>query len=385
MAGWRSQHYRQEGGRAGIDKTILDAAVDTANRTQTANPAVPPIFSLRHLAKLIGVEYGFLRAVVARRLDTPYRTFKIRKRPLPGEPQRFRRIVVPSPRLMALQRWINSNILANGQPHEASMAFTQGDNIRSAAALHCGCRWLIKIDVQNFFEAISERRAYHVFRDFGYQPLVAFELARLCTRQGRKATRRYAEKWIADYQRWPEISDYHSRFLGYLPQGAPTSPQLANLAVRDLDTAVFDIAERGGLVYTRYADDIALSTNAKGFNRADAGRIVSQVYDALTQSGLTPNLAKTAIRTPRCRKVVLGLLVDGPEPRLQKAYKRRLERHLHFLRHPDVGPARHAAHLGGATVHGLQQHVHGLILYARQIEPAYGAERLEDYSAVQWA
>lgn len=385
MAGWRSQQYRREGRRAGVNKSVIDAAVDTANLTQTACAAVPPIFSLRHLAKLTGVEYGFLRAVAARRLDTPYRTFKIRKRPLPGEPQRFRRIVVPSPRLMALQRWINSEILVHGRPHEASMAFAPGNNIKSAAALHCGCRWLIKIDVQNFFEAISERRVYHVFRDFGYQPLVAFELARLCTRRGRKATHRYAEKWIADDQRWSEISDYRSQFLGYLPQGAPTSPQIANLAVRDLDEAIFDIAERNGLAYTRYADDIALSTVAQDFGRADAGRIVSQVYRALTQSGLTPNLAKTSIRTPRCRKVVLGLLVDGSEPRLQKEYKRRLEKHLHFLSHPDVGPARHAAHLGGATLHGLQQHVHGLILHAKQIEPAYGAARLEEFNAVQWA
>src|SRR5205823_5981263 len=88
--------------------------------------------------------------------------------------------------LMQVQRWIAQRILALGRPHTASFAYAKGNSIKDAAALHCGCRWLIKLDVRRFFESISEIAVYHVFCRLGYQPLVAFELARICTRIGRR-------------------------------------------------------------------------------------------------------------------------------------------------------------------------------------------------------
>ena len=85
-------------------------------------------------------------------------------------------ICVPEPTLLIVQRWINQRILSHAKPHQASTAFAEGCSIKRAAERHCCARWLIKLDVANFFESISEVRVYRVFVGLGYQPLVSLEL-----------------------------------------------------------------------------------------------------------------------------------------------------------------------------------------------------------------
>jgi RNA-directed DNA polymerase len=83
---------------------------------------------------------------------------------------------------MHTQRWIAQNILNAVDPHPASFAFAPRRSLLDGASRHAGCSWLIKLDLRNFFESISERRAYRVFKQLGYGGLISFELARICTR-----------------------------------------------------------------------------------------------------------------------------------------------------------------------------------------------------------
>src|SRR3954447_11564863 len=140
----------REDGRPNL---VIKNAVESARLLRAKTPGARPVFSLKHLAHLTGTRYGHLRDVVSRHEPEPYRVFRIHKRSLPGEQRRFRTIVTPSPWLMSLQQWMNENILQYAVPHQASVAFSKGDTIREAAAAHCGCEWLLKLDIRNFFES----------------------------------------------------------------------------------------------------------------------------------------------------------------------------------------------------------------------------------------
>src|ERR1035441_4856114 len=177
MDTWRPQQYHGTGTQRGVNPEVLHNATQTGERIISVNPALTPVFSLRHLAYLTDVSYTFLRAVVSRNLEDPYAVFRIRKRS--SDANAFRMICVSEAPLMHAQKWIVRSILSHGSPHFSSTAYAPGSKILDAANPHCNSRWLIKVDVRNFFESISEIMVYRVFRNFGFQPLVVFGLARL--------------------------------------------------------------------------------------------------------------------------------------------------------------------------------------------------------------
>lgn len=385
MPPWRSHIYLKEGRAAGVDQEIIARAVLSARLLHMRSPTAPPIFTLKHLSHLTGVSYSFLRSCVERSQPEPYRLFRIRKRQLSIESkQRYRIISVPSPQLMAVQRWINREILLKQNAHPASVAFAKGNNIRDAAALHCGCRWLIKLDILNFFESISEQNIYKVFNRMGYQRLIAFELARLCTRAGKRSRIRNSERWHARSYRYGTIPAYQKSLLGHLPQGAPTSPILSNLAMREFDDAIMKIADKHSMVYTRYADDIALSTADTHFSKLLAKDIIASIYKTMREYGFEPNLVKTKIVPPGGRKIILGLLVNGNEPHLTKAYRDIVRQHLHFMTRDDVGPVQHASAKGFASVYGLRNHVRGLIAHASHVDKQFAEFAWEQFNRVRW-
>jgi len=285
------------------------------------------------------------------------------------------------------------------------------------ARLHCRCRWLIKLDVQNFFESIYEPAVYRVFRDLGYPRLLAFELTRLCTRVrpdqaddgGPGMTSNLVGRGPAFYERLkdnPEPDPYFRNRgfrardrsvevrqwgvrrpalpMGSLPQGSPTSPILANLAVRGLDEQITAIAEAYGLTYTRYADDIALSTASKTFDRDQATEVIGKVMHELDRRGLKPHATKTRIIPPGARKIVLGLMVDGVQPRLTREYRNKLRLHAYMLGDKSVAPSQHAASLKFRSVLSLRRHIEGKIAHARRVEPAWAEAIALQLKTVDW-
>lgn len=384
MAPWRSQNFRRTALAAGEDVATINAAIAAARHLRDRTPQAPPIFSLGHLAHLTGTDYIKLRGVSARDPNEPYRTFRILKRPLPDEPIRYRIIAVPSPWLMRLQRWINASILVHRTPHDASVAFAPGSSILQATTPHCGAKWLIKVDLKNFFETVTEAQVHRIFEAAGYQPLVALELARLTTRVGARRTRKFHKRFHSDSSHYTKIPAYGQIVMGHLPQGAPTSPMLANLAAYNLDVVLSDIADDAGLIYTRYADDLAFSTPDRDFTRVEARSVISKVYQAIAANMFSPNRAKTVVSPPGARKILLGVNVECDTPKLPREYKANLRKHLHYLTHDDFGPAVHAQHCGGGTPHGLKRHVLGLIMHARQVDRAFGDRQLALFNTVQW-
>ena len=284
---------------------------------------------------------------------------------------------------MRVQRWITQRVLAKATPHAASVAFSKGDKLIEAARPHCGARWLLKLDIRNFFELINEVAVYHVFRSLGYQPLMSFELARVSTRLGMPTGYRRRQRWRVNRPR-TKISMYEGERMGHLPQGAPTSPMLANLTVRLFDKAVQRIADKHDFIFTRYADDITLSSVDRHINRSLCRKVIGLVYREMAMYGLSPNITKTRLASPGSRKVVLGLLVDGKEPRLTREFRAKMRQHIYYLTKPKTPASVHAQARGFTSVTGMKHHLYGLAMFARQIEPAYGEKCLQALNSVEW-
>lgn len=426
MSAFSPQHFVQVGARLKIPPAVITAALAVAARITATRPDRAVVFTLAHLAALSGVPFPRLRDWVARHGDHPYREWMLaktrdRRRVNKSPSRRMRRIAAPVPGLMAQQRWITQRILHTAGRHQASMAFHRKADVVEAARLHCGCRWLIKLDVENFFESIYEPAVFRVFVELGYPRLLAFELTRLCTRivpparrgdDERRMATRCADRGPA-YSRIrepePEPSGEEEHLLslavedmwwearsplrgtpaaplplGSLPQGSPTSPLLANLAVRKLDDALQSVATDHDMIYTRYADDIALSTRRKDFDREEATAVIGKALRALEREGLRPHRAKTRVIPPGARKLVLGLAVDGAAPRLTREYRNKLRLHAHMLGTLAIPPSEHARRLRFRSVLSMRRHIEGKIGHARRVERVFAESISAALANVDW-
>ncbi|WP_428685046.1 reverse transcriptase family protein [Sphingopyxis sp.] len=374
---WSPQRYRNNGYDQGFDAETVDRAAAAIDTFLITNPKLPALLTLGHLARRVDISYLSLRRMVMGPRWDRYTYFRIRKR------SGGRRLIsVPEHRLMAVQRWIASHILSQLPVHPASFAFAPNSSIFRCAEMHCGARWLIKLDISGFFGSISEIQVYRVFLNAGYAPLVAFELARLCTHAPSQSARYQRVEWRA-HRCWKyTIGFYRQQDLGFLPQGAPTSPMLSNLVMTGMDRLLAALAVKEGLTYTRYSDDITFSTTGN-YDRQRAVEVIQMTTRLLGQIGLKVNDRKTRIVPPGARKVVLGLLVDGPEPNLSRDFRDRLRQHLHYIE--KLGPEAHQAARGFDTISGLYRHVRGLIDFAKSVDAEYAAAMRDRFDAINWS
>ena len=376
---WSPQNYLVNGLEQGHDRALLETAIRQIEVVKYGPHSLPGLLSLKHLAIRSTVPYTFLRKVVERKSPHDiYRKFSIKKR---SGGRRF--IHIPSPELMRAQKWVNHYILSHIQPHESSYAFSKGSSILRCATRHAGAEWLIKMDIMGFFESISEIQVSRVFKDIGYQPLMAFELARITTVPvlGPYSVRRSKPNWRVN-KRNQAIPSYNTEILGYLPQGAPTSPLISNLVMKKIDCLINDEARKLGLTYTRYSDDLTFSTRNKKFTRGAARIFIKKISRILAKNGFEPQHRKTSIVPPGSRKIVLGLQVNGPEPKLTREYKDNLRQHLYYLE--KYGPMEHAIARGFESVWGMKSHLKGLIDHSKMVEPTYAKETLDRFNSVDW-
>lgn len=371
---WTSQHYIEQGRAIGREDSLLERAVKQIELVTDSNLHLPSVLSLNHLAQRTNVAYKCLRKYVTR-TSRPYRNFSIRK--YSGG---TRRISIPELDLMNVQRWIAKHILNQVPVHRNSFAYSPGSTIVKCAAKHCGARWLIKVDVSGFFSSLSEIQVYRVFRSLGYQPLISFEMARICTFAPERSPRYKLTNW----QNWHnfKISAYDHRGIGYLPQGAPTSPMLSNLIMKILDEQITQLSQKSGLTYSRYSDDMAFSTRNKNFDRSTASKFIGNLKKLLISNGLYVNSKKTVISPPGARKIILGLLVDGALPRLPRAFRDDLRQHLYYLE--KYGAIEHARNRSFETVGGMNRHIRGLIDFASMVDEAYGNQQMARFERIVW-
>lgn len=285
---------------------------------------LPPIFELSHLASLIGIDAWMLASLVTAP-ERHYRDFIIPKR-RGGE----RRISVPSPALLACQRWIVREVLTKIDVSPWAHGFVPRRSIRTNVEPHLGNLHLLKLDLESFFPSIPLRRIVAIFLRAGYPPNVSFYLASLCCLEGR------------------------------LPQGAPTSPALSNIVAKRLDARLGAFAAKQGLVYTRYADDLTFS------GASIDPSILSFLNTTIMDEGFQLNISKTVFRGAGRKKIVTGVSISSGKAKLPRETRRKIRQECHFLL--TRGFDQHTAAIGVRDPIYVER-VIGRLGYWLQIEP----------------
>ncbi|MEU4176224.1 reverse transcriptase domain-containing protein [Streptomyces sp. NPDC026589] len=179
--------------------------------------------------------------------------------------------------------------------------------------------------------------------------------------------------------RRPALVHKHTR-EGFLPQGAPTSGYLSNIVMRDVDEVVSHRAESLRLRYTRYSDDMYFSSRGPvPHDRVD--RLVAEVKRAMEPLDMRLNAKKTYVARPGARRSVLGIVVDGPTPRLTRAYKRRITMHVRGA--ASFGVVQHCHHQKFGDLAELDAHVTGLLSFAHMVEPGWAGEQLATWKRLR--
>lgn len=287
-----------------------------------------------------------------------------------------RLLEIPQAHLCALQRRILHQLLEYVPLHEAAHGFRKRHSCVTNARPHLGQAVVIRMDLADFFGSIGGGKVYRVFTTLGYPAAVAQALTRLTTH----AT---AAKILTD----GEMGNIESasRVLGWrekkrlatphLPQGAPTSPVLANLCAFNFDVRVQALADEFGATYTRYADDLTFSGGEAFGRRARA--FESYVAAIALEEGFSVNHRKTHVMSAGSRQRVTGIVVNR-KTNIPREHYDRLKAMLHnCLRH---GPNKQTAM--GVSV--FKNHLAGHIAQVAAIHPTRGARLKRMYDQVRW-
>ena len=316
---------------------------------------LPALSSFSDIADALAVTPQILQWLTYERgADTTdhYTRFAIPKR---GGGRRL--ISTPKPVMRAAQQWVRTNVLVPLPVSDHAAAFRPGKSIADNARLHSGKSCVIRLDLRDFFGTVTFPRIRGFFESLGYNPGVATVLALICTDAPRSRV-------TLDGQTSLVIVGDRS-----LPQGACTSPDLANLITAGLDARIGGLARKFGYTYTRYADDLVLSTeNEEVF----AAGVISAVSRVCRQEGFQVNHRKTRIMRVPNRQLVTGLLVnDGV--RLTRSDLRRVRAFLHRCETQGVDAV--SAELGKDA----RAVAHGYFAYIFMITPGVAMRLLEKY------
>jgi RNA-directed DNA polymerase len=295
------------------DELIVSEMLISPPRMQPVAAAeawdLPAIDSPGDLAKWLGLDPGELRwfadlkALGYRRSGEQLRHYHYRI--LAKRFGSVRLIEAPKPRLKDLQRQILLWILDKIPPHPAVHGFVKGRSIKTFVAPHVGQRVVLRMDLRDFFPTFGGVRIQNLFRTLGYPEAVADLLGGICT---NAAPRNIWDEIAADLGP-VDVGEARRLYARpHLPQGAPTSPALANISFYRLDCRLNALADSAGASYTRYADDLAFSGGEEFEKSVDHfGLHVAQI---LLEERFRVHHRKTRVMRQGVRQHLAGLVTN---------------------------------------------------------------------------
>ena len=277
----------------------------------------------------------------------------------------YRLIEAPKPQLKAIQHKILREILDQVPIHTACHGFVTGRSILTNAMPHTGQRVVVKLDLENFYTTVTHSRVVAIFRSLGYSREAAIWLAGLTTS---------AIPYGLDVPA-TDLGLLNPYWGHHLPQGAPTSPTLANLSAFSLDLRLSGLSRTFKAQYTRYADDLTFSGSRKFLGGlATFLPLVGKIIHA-ERFKLHPK--KRQVLRDNQQQKVTGVVVNT-RTNIDRDDYDRLKALLHNCILRGVSTQNHEHRQDFA------QHVLGRIGHIKHLNPVRGEKLLEMYRRVDW-
>ncbi len=270
-----------------LKKHGLEAATDLVKEHfNTTN--MPFIRDTYQLAGVLGIRRRALFKLL-RNINTFYKEISI-----PKKSGGVRRLFAPCGTLRATQTQILRHILRNGPVSRYATAYVKGKSLADNASPHIGKKYLLKMDITDFFGSITFVQVLSAaFPSTVFPKQIGVMLTELCTRKEA------------------------------LPQGAPTSPAISNLVMKNFDNIMGDWCEKQGISYTRYCDDLTFSSDSSLYH------VYEKAASMLASMGFEINKKKTHFVTNAVRQSVTGIVVNE-KLSVPRDYKRELRQEIHY-------------------------------------------------------
>jgi hypothetical protein len=361
----------------GIERIIRRRYVD-APAMRGARWPVRKLETLADVATWLGLAKEYLEWFADRRgyqrTAQEQRLWHYRYVWVPKRSGGVRLLEAPKGRLKRVQRRVLDELVGRIPAHAAAHGFQRGRSVLTHARLHSNRETVIRFDLRAFFADVHPARAFGIFRAAGYPEEVARTLTALCTNRAPRVVLAKADRPTSLQALWALHHLKRRLSRPHLPQGAPTSPALANLCAYALDVRLSALAASLGLLYSRYADDLTFSGDR--YLVPLAKRLERIVYRIAAEEGFSLNREKTRVMPASRRQVVTGLVVNrGPRvPRpAHDALKATLYNCVRF------GPESQRR-----GIERFRAHLEGRVAWVEQVNPARGAKLRRLFDAIDW-
>lgn len=242
------------------------------------------------LSELVGVS-SYLLKDFCNHTEKYYRDFEIPKKSGKG----VRAISAPRAFLKTVQYWILDYFLIRLKEHESCYSYRKNKSIKDNANVHLNRKFILCMDVESFFDNITVKQVEKCFVENKIEPQLAALFAKIVTLNGA------------------------------LPQGAPTSPVISNSHLYEFDGLISKYCMDNNLSYSRYADDLTISSDDYG----PLKKVENLISEKLSSYQLKLNQKKTRIVSSNSCQIVTGVAINNGELRPSRKHRKAVRALFH--------------------------------------------------------
>lgn len=333
-----------------LDNNPTPSPVQTPQATAATPPATTPhslwttpvrVQSNQELTELLGFKSTKLLTWLGRTKSQHYSTLTIRKKNGSS-----RQLHNPDSLMRVAQYKILNEILNKLNIPSYIYAFEKNKSIPVMAQMHVGKQVIISVDIKDFFHSIKQTQIHEMLMTLGLGEKPARTISEICT------------------------------FQAFVPQGALTSPKVANLVTAmTFGPPLKQYCDEHGLTMTIYADDVTISSTNPALNVSE---VLSFVTSTIRGAGFRVNHEKTKVMWATMRQYVCGVVVNA-KTNMIKRERYKLRAIVHNITRNGVEAEAVKSNVEPGH---FASHVLGRLNWLKQLNAGLGdrySKKLQDY------